>query len=227
MLIINRHCFYSQASSHKARPVTFDREACFTQLITGKNRDDEFIVLLDTKYRSPQRNSHFVEDYARAVKIIEINEGTEGGSFRRALDIAAESGQTEVYFVEDDYAHKNNWRGALSEGIELNPNGFVTLYDHPDKYRDYPHLTSKLSVGKTCWWRTTPSTTNTYGCKLDALRKNLKVHYKHSLPDISTDHLKFLELGELSQHVISSIPGYSSHVEIDNQSPLYDRYSNR
>lgn len=224
MLIVNRHCYYSGASANKARPAGFGREELFRTLIQGLDPKDKLVILLDDKYKSA--DDHFVLKYRGLYEIQSISVGSEGASFLSALERAATSSEKQVYFVEDDYSHAPNWRKILDEGLRLNPNGFVTLYDHPDKYRDYPWLASSLYLSESCWWRSTPSTTNTYACNTDALRKNLKIHSSHSQAPISTDHAKFLELAQHGQFVISSIPGYSSHVESGNESPFYDRHPN-
>ena len=40
-----------------------------------------------------------------------------------------------IYFVEDDFLHKDNCREILLEGLRLGAE-YASLYDHPDKYLD-------------------------------------------------------------------------------------------
>lgn len=116
--------------------------------------------------------------------------------------------ETIVYLLEDDYLHQPNFCRVLMEGVQLSD--YVTLYDHLDKYKDYPDLVSKIMLTETCHWRTTPSTTNTYACKFSVLKRDLEIHKEFSRDrDISDDNGKFLRLGGL----VSSIPGYSTHCD--------------
>lgn len=218
-----RHCFYSSASAHKNRPAGFSHEKCFENLLDTLDSNTELTLLLDTHFAKDEK--HFVQKENR-FPIVEIDAGEEGKSFLALLDYVLEqkySDDTILYFLEDDYLHKEGWPLILQEGIELAD--YVTLFDHRDKYDQtiYPKLTSKIFHSESCHWRTTPSTTNTYAMKMGTLKKDLAIHRKYSTGvKISRDHKKFLKLGRRGKPLISSIPGYSTHCEPDFSSPTTD-----
>src|SRR5262249_45860983 len=147
-------------------------------------------------------SEHFLK---KEKNVIEIQEGTEAGSFLRLLDHVSNLDlhpETILYFVEDDYIHRPGWLEVLLEGINLTD--YATLYDHKDKYFLYPGLTSRIFASRTCHWRTTPSTTNTFGCRFKTLLKHLPIHRKFSMDrSISSDHEKFCQLAAEGAILIS------------------------
>jgi hypothetical protein len=90
-----------------------------------------------------------------------------------------------VYFVEDDYLHKEGSSAAIEEGVQYFD--YITLYDHPDKYGvNRPNLNpfvpkgplselTQVIKGKHCLWRTTNSTTMTFACFVRTIRQDLGV----------------------------------------------------
>jgi hypothetical protein len=221
-----RHCHYSAISQHKTRLPGFSREKCFENLIATANpKKVNITFLLDTFY--PGGEPHFITQQNQ-YPVIEIKQGSETGSFLELLKLVESrnfSDETMIYFLEDDYLHREGWVDVLIEGLHIPEVSYVTLYDHGDKYfaPEYQFLTSKIYTTDTCHWRTTPSTTNTYAMKFKTLKRDLEIHRKYSLGQkISADHEKFLDLGRRGAHLISSIPGWSTHVEKDFLSPAID-----
>lgn len=209
-----RHCFLSDASVHKKRPLAFSREACHQNLTETADSRVNFTFILDTA----KGKEHFISPH------IEISEGTEAGSFLRLLEIVEKCdlhADTIVYFVEDDYLHKEGWVDVLFEGFSL-PADYVTLYDHRDKYTAYPKLTSQIFLTPSCHWRTTPSTTNTFATRFSTLKHDMPIHRRFSTGrKITADHDKFCCLGKKGAMLISSIPGWSTHAEPDFMSPFF------
>ncbi|MGH2612514.1 MAG: hypothetical protein ACRDFB_05635, partial [Rhabdochlamydiaceae bacterium] len=181
--------------------------------------------LLDVFYPSTTR--HFITEQTE-FPVIEIKEGSETGSFLKLLDHVISlkfKDDTVIYFLEDDYLHKEGWVDVLLEGFTIPSVSYVTLFDHRDKYflPMYTDLQSKLFITDTCHWRTTPSTTNTYAMRFKTLQEHLPIHRKFSeRRRITSDHEKFLELGRQGAQLISSIPGWSSHIDAGNTSPCVD-----
>jgi hypothetical protein len=217
--VIVRHCVFSDASKHKKRPPSFSRELCHQNLLETADSRVNFTFFLDLA----KGDHHFLKGQA-----IEIKEGTEASSFLKMLDwtIAQDfHPDTIIYFLEDDYLHKPGWVDILVEAFSLDAD-YVTLYDHPDKYRDYPDLTSKIFISKSCHWRTTPSTTNTYAMRFGTLKQDLAIHRKFSLGrKISADHAKFCHLQRKGARLISPMPGWSTHVELEFVSPFFNEES--
>ena len=59
--------------------------------------------------------------------------------------------------------------------------------------------------------------------KYKTLIEHLPIHQQFSLNrKISADHEKFLELGRQGATLISSLPGWSTHVEQEFASPCFD-----
>ena len=58
------------------------------------------------------------------------------GSFWKLYEIALSKVHPEdvVYFIEDDYLHLDDSPSAILEGLEFFD--YVTVYDHPDKYKN-------------------------------------------------------------------------------------------
>jgi len=87
-----------------------------------------------------------------------------------------------VYFAEDDYCYSAFGNKVFEEGVQYFD--YVTLYDHPDKYGTYPFNLNplvpngKLSEhtqiikGDCCIWRTTNSTTMSFGCYVKTIRRD-------------------------------------------------------
>ncbi len=218
--VFSRHCPLSSASSHKKRIPGFSKVGCYQNL-------------METIDLNRANITHFLDvaggnaDYL-PKQTIQINEGTEAGSFLRMLEYVISlplNPETIVYFVEDDYIHKPLWVNILQEAFEIPNIDYVTLYDHNDKYffPIYAKLTSQLFVTPSCHWRTTPSTTQTFAMRFKTLIRDLSIHRKYSTNrKISADHEKFLHLGKKGAVLISSIPGWSTHAEPEFASPTID-----
>lgn len=220
-----RHCHYSDASGHKQRHPFFSREACFNNLINTLDPNlVNVTIILDTYY--PMEGTHFVKKQTK-YPVIEISEGNEAGAFLRLLDTITSCNfdpETIIYIVEDDYLHRPNWPKILLEGFTIPEASYVTLYDHNDKYRrGYETLKSKIFTTSSCHWRGTPSTTNTYAMTFKTLQRDLETHKKYSMGRrVSADHEKFCDLASQGHMLISSIPGWSGHMEPGFTSPCID-----
>ncbi|OGN56241.1 MAG: hypothetical protein A3D96_02175 [Chlamydiae bacterium RIFCSPHIGHO2_12_FULL_44_59] len=211
-----RYATYSEVSYKKKRPLGFSYQACHENLLSTADHRVAFTFFLDCKVEK----NHFLRG-----KAIEIQEGTEAGSFIKllehvkALDLHPE---TIVYLLEDDYIHRPGWVDALFEGLSLGTD-YVTLYDHSDKYTAYPKLTSKIFATASCHWRTTPSTTNTYAMRFRTLARDFFIHKRFSLArKVSADHNKFCFLNKKGRILISAIPGFSTHLDPEFLSPCID-----
>jgi glycosyltransferase involved in cell wall biosynthesis len=205
---------------HKKRFDGFSWEKCHRNLLGTIDRNQvNLTFFLDTA----RGNEHFISN---EQNFIEIQEGTEAGAFLALLDYIASlplHPDTVLYLVEDDYLHRNGWVDLLLEGIMLAD--YVTLYDHKDKYffPMYHSLQSRIFHTKSCHWRTTPSMTQTFAVRWKTLMEDLSIHRKFSKSrQISQDHLKFLALSRQGRTLISSLPGFSTHAELEFASPCFN-----
>ena len=218
-----RHCHFSEVSQHKNRITGFSRQKCHENLLKTVDLDRiDITFLLDTFH--PASTPHFVSLQSE-FPVVEVKEGTEAGSFLKLLDYVVSlklNPETIVYFLEDDYLHREGWVDILLEGFSIPQASYVTLYDHRDKYflPMYHDLKTTLFHTASCHWRTTPSTTNTYATRFKTLLDHLPLHRQFSLGRrISSDHDKFIELGRQGAQLISPIPGWSTHIEEGLTSP--------
>jgi hypothetical protein len=211
-----RHCFYSPNSSlpNRLRPEWFDKPKIFENFKKTINQEiANYTIVYDEHFGSI--NETFLSD-EKNVEI--INCGNEAGSFLKTLDIIQSKNfddDTIIYFLEDDYLHRENWCEVLIEAFTL-PIHYVSLYDHLDKYHYYDDLRSKIFYTPSVHWRTTPSTCNTYATKLNQLNEDIDVHRHFSAVSsngISMDHDKFCRLGDMGRVLVTPIPGYSTHCD--------------
>lgn len=211
-----RHATHSAISVNKPRIPNFSRKACHENLQSTADSRVHFTYLLDNCNKVP----HFLDHTA-----ITIEEGSEAGSFLKLLEIVEKmdlAPNTILYFLEDDYLHRKGWVDALFEAFSLRVD-YVTLYDHRDKYINYPNLLSKIYTTKSCHWRTTPSTTNTYAMLFGTLKQDLSIHRRFSIGrKVTADHDKFCFLKKKGATLISSMPGFSTHVDPEFLSPCID-----
>lgn len=218
-----RHCHFSTISAHKKRIPNLTREICFENFMSTLQKTHVNVTFLLDTFQHMEK-PHFVKAQRR-FPVIEICEGTEAGSFLRLLDHVASrkfDPETILYFLEDDYFHREGWVEILREGFTLKEADYLTLYDHRDKYFHpaYATLHSKLFHTASCHWRTTPSTTNTFALRAKTLLRDLEIQRAFSTGvKISKDHDKFCKLAEQGSTLISCIPAWSTHTEAEFSSP--------
>jgi hypothetical protein len=225
-----RHCFYSklQEQPSRSRPSWWDKEKVFENF--KRTLDPELInytIIYDEHYGKIEDT--FLKDEEGLVK---INEGGEAKSFLKTLEYVDSQNfddNTIIYFLEDDYVHRDNWTQVLIEGFDIKVNEkdtvkYITLYDHGDKYSGmYSSLMSRVLITENSHWRPVPSTTNTFATTFGNLKDDLDIHVKYSTDvEPSNDHIKFLELSQKGKYLASSIPGYSTHCHSEFLSPCID-----
>ncbi len=214
--IFLRQCYHSPNSllPNRNRPEWFSKQLCWDNLI---KTIDLSLANINTVY-----DTHFGDSNVHpTTNYYPINCGSEGSSFLATLDIIMERNfpdDTIIYILEDDYLHRENWCKIMLEAFTLNVE-YVTLYDHLDKYFHYPNMLSNILLTDSCHWRTIPSTTNTFACRMSTLKRDIEIHRKYSIGrEVSDDNAKFLELNKT---LISPMPGYSTHCD-DYLSPIID-----
>lgn len=220
--IINRHCNFSNISVNKQRPSWFSRYKCFQNLISTFHNATIHIVL------DGDIKNHFLKGFnLSSFKIQELKLGSGALSFvhsiQYALSIAEENDL--IYFVEDDYLHRPEAMNVLIEGMTINKNGYISLYDHKDKYflPEYSNLTSQIYISDSCHWRTSPSTTDTFCITKKTLDKYKDIFIKWSTGvNCSMDHRRCIDLWNNNVPLITSIPGFATHCELEYISPAWD-----
>ena len=204
--VFQRHCNFSTNSHNKPRPEWFDREKIFDSFISTLDERVDYTAFHDSGNGNIE--DHFL--IGKEVKIITEKGGNDAQSFLNVLNYVIKQNYDDndiIYFLEDDYLHKQGWIDIMLEGFEYIGADYYTLYDHPDKYYlpMYESLQSKIIATPSIHWRTTPSTTNTYACKLETLKKHLDIHIKSCdlVEKWTKDHDKFTELWNMGSNLIS------------------------
>jgi hypothetical protein len=171
-----------------------------------------------------------IKKYIDPSNIRKVSIGHGAGTFNLALDEALRyDDKTIIYFVENDYLHKQNSPEIIKEGLSLGAS-FVSLYDHPDKYLDpsmggNPYCEggaedTRVYLTDSCHWKITNSTTMTFASTVKKLKEYEHILRKHTTESYPNDFKMFLELRETNGLLITPIPGYSTHGETAWLSPL-------
>ena len=225
--VFYRTCYHSpnQDLPNRSRPEWFSKEKCFKNFKKTINTElADYTVVYDRFFDTQQEIKIPLYMFVKDGDGVIISKGTEAGSFLETLNLAISKcipGQI-VYFLEDDYLHTTNWCEKMLDGFELGAD-YISGLDHRDKYTNYPDLKSKLFVSKSCHWRTTPSTTNTFAETYNDLVEDAEIHRKYSENlKITNDWAKFEDLQNRGRVLLSSIPGFSTHCNPNDMSPAID-----
>jgi hypothetical protein len=218
----------SDAGYNKVKPDYIDNEKCL------KNFCDVFfdhindIHIIADNCSEPTIN--MINKYIFPENIENVSVGHGAGTFNLALDKALKWEDDEiVYFVENDYLHKQGSPNILEEGFNLGAS-FVALYDHPDKYMDprsggNPYCEggaedTRVYLTESTHWKITNSTTMTLASKVSILKQTEDILRKHTSGTHPNDFPMFIELRENNHLLITPIPGYATHGETAWLSPL-------
>lgn len=181
---------------------------------------------------------------AEVVRTALGNSGSFWACYERALALPDE---TAVYFVENDYLHREGAREVLMEGLEIAD--FVTLYDHPDKYEDGVNPLVRgggertvVRLTKSCHWKYTNSTTMTFAARVSTLRRDARLFRQHTVgligliggrripglrrwqpKRVPQDFQLFCALARRGRRLASPIPGWSTHGESAWITPFFER----
>lgn len=180
---MKKYIFYRITSklNQKSRVENFSKLGCLESLIYGFP-DYKIICVADNC------DHHVLKtlEEKKFFKLIKTKLGN-AASFNYLInfELPQLSDDDLIYFAEDDYLYRTNSYQVLEEGLKYFD--YVTLYDHPDKYGNYP-LDRNLLIpngvlseftqiikGSRALWRTTNSTTMTFGCYAKTMKKDYKI----------------------------------------------------
>lgn len=228
MKIIYRISDTSQGGYNKIKPEYINNENCLKNaLLMFPPYEYDWSIIADN---ISEKTNDMIQKYISRDHILYVEIGDGAGTFNIALDEALQSPDNEIiYFLENDYLHKPNSDQILKEGFELGAS-FVSLYDHPDKYKGpeqggNPYCEggaedTRVYLTDSCHWKITNSTTMTFAAKVSTLKRTEPILRKHTAGTHPNDFTMFLELREQNELLITSIPGYSTHGETAWLSPL-------
>jgi hypothetical protein len=122
----------SDAGYNKVKPDYIDNEKCLQNFCNAFYEHINDIHIIADNCSEPTID--MINRYINPANIEKVSIGNGAGTFNLSLDKALKWKDDEiVYFVENDYLHKQNSPTILQEGFDLGAS-FVALYDHPDKY---------------------------------------------------------------------------------------------
>lgn len=218
----------SDAGYNKVKPDYIDNEKCLANA-TKVLEDADWNVIADNV---SAETGNMIQKYVMRDAIEYVSVGHGAGTFNLALDLALTLDDEEiVYFIENDYLHKENSLEVLQEGFTLGAS-FVALYDHPDKYLD-PSLggnpycvggaeDTRVYLTKSCHWKITNSTTMTFAAKVSTLKRVENILRGYTSGTHPNDFQMFLKLREVGELLVIPLPGYATHGETAWLSPLTD-----
>lgn len=122
-----------------------------------------------------------------------------------------------VYFLEDDYLHREGYIDVIREG--LSRVDYVSLYDHSDKY-EYDNE-AVLFYTKSTHWRLASSTTMTFATRVNTLTFDYPVWSEMTKgTKIPPDFYIWKALVGKGRRLATPIPGFSTHGEVKYLSPV-------
>jgi hypothetical protein len=219
----------SDSGYNKVKPEYVNNENCLKNFIKVFGNQNLHIIADNCSEDTLRMISKYV--HHNAITIVSVGHGA--GTFNLALDMAlGYDDETIVYFVENDYLHKESSPEILVEGLQLGA-PFVSLYDHPDKYLDpsqggNPYCQggaedTRVYLSKSCHWKVTNATTMTFASTVAALKRTELILRKWTnMGHYPQDFKMFLDLRDNSELLITPLPGYATHGETAWLTPLTD-----
>jgi hypothetical protein len=218
----------SDVGYKKIKPDYINNENCLKNFVRVFNKHiNDIIVIADNP------SDELLDDIKKYIpinNIVIVKIGNGAGTFNTALDIALTFDDNEVvYFVENDYLHREYSDIILMEGINMGAH-FVSLYDHPDKYLNpneggNPHCEGKSEITRVyltdnCHWKITNSTTMTFASKVSTLKSVEKQLREYTIGTHPYDFEMFTELRNMKCSLLTPIPSYSTHGETEYLAPF-------
>ena len=211
----------SDVGYKKVKPDYINNENCLKNFVRVFNKHiNDIIVIADNP------SDELLDDIKKYIpinNIVIVKIGNGAGTFNTALDIALTFDDNEVvYFVENDYLHREGSDTILMEGINMGAH-FVSLYDHPDKYINAAKgggEITKLFLSSNSHWKITGSTTMTFASKVSTLKSVEKVLREYTIGTHPYDFEMFTQLRSMTYSLLTPIPSYSTHGETEYLAPL-------
>jgi hypothetical protein len=215
----------SDTGYNKVKPNYIDNEKCLSNFYKAFSKHTKDITVIADNVS--ENTYDMIKKYVDHSNIIRVSIGHGAGTFNLALTEVLKYEEDEVvYFVENDYVHRQESDEVLLEGFSIGSD-YVALYDHPDKYIDgaNPFVEgggelTRVMLSKSCHWKLTNSTTMTFAAKVKTLREDESILREFTNQSYPRDFDMFLKLRDNGRSLITPIPGYSTHGETRWLSPL-------
>jgi hypothetical protein len=223
----------SDNSYSKNRIEWATKRYCLENFVT-KFKNENITIISDSV---SDETMSMIYNFVSEDKVIRTNFGHGALSFNFCLNqVNILSDDTIVYFVEDDYLHRDGSVDIIKDGLNFVGANFVSLYDHPDKYLNpseggNPNCSnrsepSRVYLGDMCHYKMTNSTTMTFAARVSSIKYFFPILNKWTLQRHPSgypyDYYMFLELIQNGATVVTPLPSYSTHIETHWLAPLID-----
>jgi hypothetical protein len=165
-----------QIMNSNHRPNYFNKHSCLMSFVRAvknlKGHPYKIYFLNDTDISKNKLG--IMKKYG---EVINLGGKGNGGSMRYIFSKATKSNSKYVYFAEDDYLYKENAFSEMLEAFELLKPDYITLYDHPDRYKGLitdSNRKIKLYLGKNQHWRDCYSTCMTFGARAEVFNRDVE-----------------------------------------------------
>jgi glycosyltransferase involved in cell wall biosynthesis len=218
-------------------PDYFTNENCLNNFIKNfRVNQSELVIIADN---ISDKTMQWLQNYE--AEIIRTSLGN-CGSFDFAYNKAIAENEDEdiIYFVENDYLHREGARNALMEAFNYCKADYVNLYDSPERYKkhfnvnynkeldilleNFKSYKSEVIYGINDYWRTVNTATMTFASKVKILKSDQYVfksalltltEKEHPYRKIPGDYELFCTLVDVkSRLMITPIPGYATHGDL-------------
>jgi hypothetical protein len=221
----------SEGGYPKEKPDYITKINCLKNALKHFKQED-FLLIMDNV--SDNLKSEIERVYGGKAHLVQVGHGA--GTFNIALDhaigktgILSVSDDEIIYFLEDDYLHKEGSQRIIEDGFELGMD-YVTLYDHPDKYLNpieggNPYCEgrdefTRVYLGNNSHFKLTNSSTMTFAAKVKTLKEDEGVMRSWTNGTHPHDFQMFQEINKKGRRLVSPLPGYSTHGETRWLTPL-------
>jgi len=221
----------SEGGYPKEKPDYITKINCLKNALKHFKQED-FLLIMDNV--SDNLKSEIEKVYGGKAHLVQVGHGA--GTFNIALDhaigktgILSVSDDEIIYFLEDDYLHKEGSQRIIEDGFELGMD-YVTLYDHPDKYLNpieggNPYCEgraefTRVYLGNNSHFKLTNSSTMTFAAKVKTLKEDEGIMRSWTNGTYPHDFQMFQEINKKGRRLVSPLPGYSTHGETRWLTPL-------
>jgi hypothetical protein len=221
----------SEGGYPKEKPDYITKINCLKNALKHFKQED-FLLIMDNV--SDNLKSEIERVYGGKAHLVQVGHGA--GTFNIALDhaigktgILSVSDDEIIYFLEDDYLHKEGSQRIIEDGFELGMD-YVTLYDHPDKYLNpieggNPYCEgraefTRVYLGNNSHFKLTNSSTMTFAAKVKTLKEDEGIMRSWTNGTHPHDFQMFQEINKKGRRLVSPLPGYSTHGETRWLTPL-------
>lgn len=215
----------SDAGYNKVKPNYINNENCLKNaLAVFPWTEHNWSIIADN---ISEETNDMIQKYISRDHILYVSVGHGAGTFNLALNEALQYSDDEIiYFIENDYLHKQESFRVLLEGFKTGAK-YISLYDHPDKYinganpevEDGGEVT-RVMLTESCHWKLTNSTTMTFASTVNILREDEDILRSYTQGSYPRDFEMFLALRNKGRALVTPIPGYATHGETTWLSPL-------